>query len=182
VPLGSGGAPGLITSAPVGPIDGETFTFSGAGTGEYVGTTTVSESPFDSGGNVSNWYLEAQPGGTVTVTFATPQTAFDLLWGSVDNGNNGVNNTLAVTIDGFTYTGTQLDALIGVNGGNDYAEFGGFATPFTTVTFSDLGTGPAFEFVPGVPVSETGTLGMLGLGLIGLIALGGFRRRSLVGC
>jgi hypothetical protein len=129
--------------------------------------------------------LVAQPGGTITVTYETPQTTIDLLWGSID-ASGVVDNTLSITVDGFTLTGAEIAADTGltiVNGVTSaYIEISGLSPATTSYTISDTGTGSAFEIDPGVPVSEAGTLGMLGAGLIGLIALGGFRRRSLVGC
>ena len=44
--------------------------------------------------------------GSVTVTYATAQTALDLLWGTVDT-DSGRNN-VSITVDGVTITGSQI--------------------------------------------------------------------------
>jgi hypothetical protein len=178
----SAAAPGLVTSSSFGPIDGESYSFSGSGTGEYLGTTGVSESPFNGGGNTQQYYVEAQPGGTVTVTFSQPQTQLDLLWGSLDIGEEGVLNLISTNgtpVD--TISGTNVCTQTGICSGTAWVSISGLAS-FNTITLQDPGGSPAFELDLGVPVSEAGTLGMLGAGLIGLIALGGFRRRNLVSC
>ena len=50
-------------------------------------------------------------------TWATPQTSLSIYWGSID-GDVGetINNSLAITVDGYTLTGEDLVAL-GASGG-----------------------------------------------------------------
>jgi hypothetical protein len=177
--------------------DGEVAVVTTAGSsqtgtpGEYPsglyagGTLDVSSSPF--GGGLAD-YIVVQPNGEVTVTFSSPQTSLDLLWGSVDYGTT-VNNTLTVTVDGTSYTGQSVDNYLVSQGDtvqegvtDAYVEITGLPPGATTFTFQDTGSTSAFEFALGVPVAESGTLGMLGVALIGLIALVGFRRRSMVSC
>ena len=75
--------------------------------------------------------------GTITITFASPQTSLVVLWGSVDTGNQ-------VTLsDGFTVTGTEVQAATAGFVSNGYQGAGGSAyvildsnTPFTTATFT----------------------------------------------
>jgi hypothetical protein len=168
--------------APLG--SSQTGTLGTYPSGVYAGSGgSIAASPFGDG---TTEYLVAQPGGTVTINFSSVQTSIDLLWGSIDNGSVGALNLL--TSGGYQLTGTMLlqdlvnegyTPTAGTTGA--YVEISGLA-PFTSYTIQDTGVNSAFEFVPGTPVSEAGTLGMLGAGLIGLIALGGFRRRSLVSC
>jgi hypothetical protein len=140
-------------------------------------------SPF--GGNVGTPnYLAAQPGGSVTITFSALTNTFDLLWGSLDTDTNNIANNLVLNVGGGdTVTGAEVAAALGItNTGTTtvYVQITDSAA-FGSVTATDPATNSAFEFVPAA-VSETSTLGMLGIGLIGLIALGGFRRRSTVSC
>lgn len=184
----SAGAPAYVATGALGTFSGETITATGGAatgnpadpSGEYLGTiSSVAETPFTPGGNTQNYYLAVQPGGSITITFATAQEDFNLLWGSVDPGPNTIND-LVFNLSGTIITGAQILAADSA-GGNEVVQLTGVG-PFTTVTVTDPGATSAFEFVPGVPAPEAGTLGMLGAGLIGLIALGGFRRRSTVSC
>jgi hypothetical protein len=124
--------------------------------------------------------------GTITFTFTTPQTAFALLWGSIDTGNS-------ITLsDGFTVTGSEVSAAAGAIGGaNGFQGPGGSAyvvidssTPFTTVTAASSTI--SFEFAaiaaadaPFTLASpEPSSLLLLGLGF-GLVGLA-FRHRAKV--
>jgi hypothetical protein len=55
-------------------------------------------------------YMAIEGGGTEMATFATPQTSISIYWGSIDN-NPGNMNSFAVSIDGYTLTGSDLVAL-----------------------------------------------------------------------
>jgi hypothetical protein len=193
--LGTGTAGTEVSSSTVA-VSGETISFSGGASepttgytdGVYAGNIGgASSSPFGGG---TTEYLAAQPGGTMTINFSSVQTAFDLLWGTIDtdttiqnnlsfySGANGTGTLL------YSISGAQLEALVGgITSGvtTDYVEISNIGS-FDSVIATDPAAYSAFEFVPGVPVPEAGTLGMLGVGIIGLIALGGFRRRNTVSC
>ena len=165
----------------------QSITFSGTGTGVYAGTqSSVSDSPFTLGTFSSTSctscaeYFSVQPGGMITVTFDTPQTSLNLLWGTVDvaSGYNLVttNASSPQTIDGAT-----IDSLMGspASGTVDAAvEITGLNS-FTSVTFQDTtGNSPAFEFdIAGVaqtPLPAALPLFATGLGAMGLF---GWRRK-----
>jgi len=116
--------------------------------------------------------------GTITITFATPQTSLVLLWGSVDT-----YNTLTLN-DGYSLTGTDVatqagflaDGTQGV-GGSTYVRITP-STPFTSATFTS--TMNSFEFA-GVAASTTPEpSGMVLMGTI-VIAIGfvAVRRRRI---
>ena len=108
-------------------------------------------------------YLAAQPDGTLTIDFATPQRAFNLLWGSVDT-----YNSLVFQIGGTTITGSDIaNAISGIDLGSSNAavEIWIFDA-FTSINVTS--TQAAFEFVPGVAVPEPVSLAVLGTGALGL--------------
>jgi hypothetical protein len=85
--------------------------------------------------------------GTITITFASPQTSFALLWGSIDTGNSLRFNDAG----NFVVSGTAVQTAAAGFVGNGFQGPGGGAwveintdTPFTTVTASS--SVPSFEF------------------------------------
>ncbi len=145
--------------------------------GVYAGSIpNTSTSPFTGtnlGSSLSN-YLSAEPSDNVTLTYASPQSSFSLLWGTVDT----YNSLHLEMLDGATVVGD-----ITVTGADDQNAIGGSfdanGTSPAFVTISDVGTfttvvatstQQAFEFVAavGTAVPEPGTLALFGLGLLGL--------------
>lgn len=109
------------------PVAGVTGTTPEYLTGDFGSSLTTNLA--DSGNYLSTGT------GTITITFSTPQTSFALLWGSIDTGNSLSFN------DGFTVTGTMVQAAVAGFAGNGFQGPGGSAyvvvdttTPFTTVT------------------------------------------------
>ena len=133
--------------------------------GYYAGSTTdVAATPFSMGSMQE--YLAAEPNGSITLMFPSPQNSFNLLWGTVDSYNGvelSFNTTADPTVTGSdilnnipNLTAGQSDALVSI----------GLSQPFNSVTFTS--TQAAFEFDPGVSVPEPGSLALLGAGLLGL--------------
>jgi hypothetical protein len=191
--LGSSSTTGRVNSFHSGTtVDGITITYSGGGgstvSGEFAGTN---ETPFASpfGGHSLENYLVAGAStggrdgvfGTVTLTFATPQTTLDLLWGTIDFSPSDQNT---ITINGNVINGTDLEGHDGLNSGEN-GEYDAYVSitnvgTFSTVTFQDLSTTNSFEFDPGVPAATTPvpeplSLSLFGAGLAGAAA---FRRRK----
>jgi hypothetical protein len=174
LPLGTGSANQLQTSSSLGPIDGISISFSGgtAVSGEYAGNISgIDASPFGASNGTSNYLSAGGTNGVVTLTYATPQTELDLLWGTVDfeSGRNVI-----LTAGGSTISGADIDAAAGglLDDGSDnvYVEITGLPA-FTSATFGDSAS-PAFEFVPGLDpptaAPEPGTLLLLGSGVVAL--------------
>jgi hypothetical protein len=127
-------------------------------------------------------YMSVEASSTEQVVFGTSRTSLSLYWGSIDGNQGGDenNNSLAITVDGFTLTGADLVAL-GASGrgdegspaGNQLVTITGLGA-FNTVTFSS--TGNAFEFsLASVP--EPSTWAMMALGFAGL-GYAAFRRNT----
>lgn len=161
--FGASGTAGLVSAAPITTADGMSIGFSG-GSGLYYGSIAGEiRSPFDGTGMAQANYLAAEPGGSITIHFATPQTSFSFLWGSVDQYNH-----LSFSFGGTPIGGEDIAALVSglIYGTSNVAvEISGL-DPFTFLTI--VSDQPAFEIVPGDPVPEPASLTLLGVGLIGI--------------
>ena len=173
-----------ITSPGFDDITSISFSAGSPLTGVYAGSTgSVADSPFTLGtfagpqGSAScvvscAEYFAAQPGGSVTIDFSTPQTTLDMLWGTVDVAT-GYN---IVTGGGNTINGATINSLLGNPSSgtvNAAVEITGL-NPFSSLTFSDTtGNSPAFEFDIGeaaTPLPATLPLFAGGLGFVGYLA------------
>jgi len=174
------------TSTNPGFDDITSIVFSGGSplSGVYAGSTSaIADSPFTLGtftgpqGSGScivtcAEYLAAQPGGSVTINFSSPQTTLDMLWGTADVAT-GYN---IVTGGGNTISGATINSLLGNPGSgtvNAAVEITGLNS-FTSLTFSDTtGNSPAFEFDIGeaaTPLPATLPLFAGGLAFVGYLA------------
>lgn len=127
-------------------------------------TTSVA----DSGNYFSTGFF-----GTITITFATPQTSFALLWGSIDTGNFLTFNDSASTV----VTGTQIQAATPGFISDGFQGPGGSAwvrittdTPFTSVTADSNVVSFEFAAVRAAAIPEPSTLllsgSVFGIGLL----------------
>jgi PEP-CTERM motif len=160
------------------------ITFSGGtpdASGVYGGTVPhVATTPFPAGtpgGSMANYLVAQSGGGTVTVTFTSPQTSLLLEWGTADVAM-GYN---LVTGGGNTIDGAMILAAAGLpssdSGKTNFAVDITGLNPFTSLTFSDSTNLSAFEFDIG-QVPEPGTLALMAMGLAGLGFMARRRRSS----
>jgi hypothetical protein len=200
----TGAANAITVTLKEGPADPQYFAPEAAGQSNFTlgditwslvsgaaatakGTTPgVSAAPLGMGtGPDGTTYFSVESGGTEQANWATPQTSLSLYWGSIDSmAVDGILNQVAVSVDGYTLTGSDLVALGAAGNGdqgspkdNQWVTITGL-TPFTTVDFSAAGKN-AFEFSLGTGVPEASTWAMMGLGFAAL-GYAAFRRNSKV--
>jgi hypothetical protein len=184
------GAAGAVTVTLMpGPANPTYFVPAPAASGNFtIGTTVWSGTGKTETGSSQGLY--AAPLGETTqymavtasesemATFATPQSSITIYWGSIDPGNE-----VALSINGYTLTGSDLATLYGAsdNGSqtsplsNQYVTISGLGE-FSTATFTSSTNSFEFSLMSsGVP--ETSTWAMMGLGFAGL-GYAAFRRNT----
>jgi hypothetical protein len=160
-----------------GFADIASITFAGGtpnASGVYGGSVAgVSTTPFPAGApgdSMANYLVAQSNGGTVTVTFTSPQTSILLEWGTADVAA-GYN---VVTGSGNMIDGAMILAAAGLpsadSGKTNFAVDITGLNPFTSLTFSDTTKAPSFEFDIGQmgSVPEPGSLALMAMGLAGL--------------
>lgn len=157
------------------------------GSGAAYGGNYFSTGQTISSGIGANYQAISGASGTISFTFANPQTSLDLLWGSVDYGSAGTNvlsfydnGAFLGSITGKDVYGTGV--LSGRSGSQAWSgsqAYGGSAyLNVSGLTFDEVVAGStmtSFEFAlmdppagdpPPAAVPEPNELGVTGLGLL----------------
>ena len=181
---GGGGGTTAVPGLTAAGITSITFSGGSPTSGLYSGST-VNENLSPFGGsttstNPTNNYLVAgDSGGTVTINYAANQTAFDLLWGTLDTSNQ---NTLIYTlmmgnVTVAQLTGAAIADAIAAGGGpaaiasgvfNVAVQISGLPSFNEIMAQDNSSSHPAFEFVPGIVPAPP-----IGHGLAALLAVCG---------
>lgn len=183
VALASTSAHAASINLTAGPQDPQYFDGIGAGqssfslggiawAGNGLTTSGGASSPLGMGDDI---FMSILSGGTETATFSTPQDSLSLYWGEIS-----ANNSVHITIDGFTISGAMLTALGPSDTGsasdpndNELVTLTGFPTPFESVLFS-AGNGAPFNFAldapnpDAAPTPEASTWAMMLMGFLGM--------------
>jgi hypothetical protein len=138
-------------------------------------------SPLTAAAGSAGDYLSTGLGGTITITFTTPQTSLALLWGSIDTGNSLTFNDPSHMV----VTGTQIQTLAAGFVSNGFQGPGGSAYVIvdTTGTFTQVvATSSVISFemdgleagtVPFVNSPEpSSAILLVGAGLVGIGCFG----------
>ena len=177
-----------------------TENFNSFGTGAFSGTTPIGTyssggtivSPDQYSGDGSKYISVGAQSGTTSysLTFNSAQSFFGLLWNAGDAENSLTFKNGSTTVGTFTtagissglgsaYYGNPSSAFHGQDGNEPFVYldfYGTSGTTFTSVIFSNSGTGTGFETdnhaIMGSAVPEPSTYGMLfaGLSALGLAA------------
>jgi len=145
--LGQSASSGFVSASTISLQGGaETISFTGS-SGIYSGNTSgVAAAPYTATGPDKLNYLAAEPKSAVSISFASQQQYFGVLWGSVDSYNSLTfynNNTVVATL-----TGNQIAA----NANGNQTAVGSYIvnTDFTNgASFNRVvatSSSPAFEF------------------------------------
>jgi hypothetical protein len=177
-------------------IDGVTWSLVSGSAATAKGTTPgISAAPLGMGTSTSTGttYMSVQGGGTEMATWATPQTSLSIYWGSIDanicgGGSSSCDNlnSVAITVDGYTLTGSNLMSMYGALGigsqgspkDNQLVRISGLA-PFTQVEFSS--TRNAFEFslaAAAIPEPSTWAMMLAGFAGVGFLGWRGSRKTA----
>jgi hypothetical protein len=170
--LGNGASGSNATINPGGGIS--SITFSG-GTPDQSGLYSQNLvdhylSPFGGSTDTNDpslpdYLVAGANGGSVTINYATTQTSFALLWGTLDESNENQLLTVSFNVGGNrTVTGSDINAALVAAQGTGLAsgqyDVGVVITDlpsFTSVTASDQSSSPAFEFdIAAVPAPLIG--------------------------
>ncbi len=161
---------GLVINATL--VAPATYPSEGFVSGANVNSVYAAPITDSSGDQYAGTYVSTGT-GTVTFTFATPQTFFGLLWGSVDASNSitfSGGNTPSTTFTGATLNTLSTPGFVGAigdqgYGGSEYVEFtdtGDFNT--VTLTSGQISFEGA-EFTSNAATPEPAFYGLVGSGL-----------------
>lgn len=146
--LGTSSKDGLVSSAAMSTGSGAeaaNIAFSGT-SGIYHGSVTgLAAAPYTPAGVQTSNYFSAEPSGNVTISYASQQRYFGMLWGSVDK-----YNTLAF-YDGTKLVGELTGSNVSANAAGSRGADGSY---FVNINFSGVtydrvvatSSSPAFEF------------------------------------